>query len=127
MPGVTIETSSNVKAWEKGMLGLVDEYDTAAYKMAQRLRDYAEDIALTLVPVDTGRLFGGVDVRLHRSGQSDFSITIENKVPYASYVEYGTYKMRSQPFLEPAMRALEARMEGDILDFYHDLWETYDP
>ncbi len=48
-------------------------------------------------PVDTGFLKSTVFVQKQ---SNDVEIGFE--APYASYVEFGTYKMAAQPFLRPA-------------------------
>lgn len=50
-------------------------------------------------PVDTGRLAGSIDYR--RAG--DNKVVIGTPVEYAPYVEFGTSKMRAQPYLRPAL------------------------
>lgn len=59
------------------------------------------DTARRIVPVDTGFLRDSILVnRLEEAA----GWSIEVKAPYASFVEYGTRKMRPQPFLRPAIR-----------------------
>jgi len=61
-----------------------------------------ERIAVELVPVDTGNLKGSIT-----SWTDEFSAYVgagfTKAVSYAKFVEYGTAKMRPQPFLRPAL------------------------
>ena len=62
-------------------------------------------------PVDTGFLRESG----HLESQSD-DVQIVFDAPYASYVEYGTYKMEAQPFLRPAMDEGEREAMNAIYD-----------
>jgi HK97 gp10 family phage protein len=59
------------------------------------------DTAQDLVPVDTGALMNSIDVDYNEN----WTATCVATMPYAQYVEYGTYKMNAQPFFEPAIQA----------------------
>ncbi len=56
--------------------------------------------AQALAPVDTGALRSSIHAETREAGKS---AEIMVDVPYAAYVEYGTYKMAAQPFLSPAV------------------------
>lgn len=51
-------------------------------------------------PVDTGNLRGSI-----HTTKSDLEDTVGTNVEYAPYVEYGTYKMSAQPFMQPGADA----------------------
>lgn len=57
--------------------------------------------AETLAPVDTGNLKTHIE---NKVVVSDKAVHIGTNVEYAPYVEFGTWKMREQPFLRPAFR-----------------------
>lgn len=54
--------------------------------------------AKRLCPVDTGRLRSSIMVEMNGN-----TITLSGNTDYASYIEWGTYKMRPQPFIRPAI------------------------
>jgi len=56
--------------------------------------------AVRIVPVDTGRLRASIKVRLEGS-----TITIGADTDYAEFIEFGTHKMRAQPYIRPAIHA----------------------
>ena len=58
----------------------------------------AESYAKALSPVDTGRLRNSIT---HQQYDENTEI-IGTNVEYAPYVELGTHKMRSRPYLRPA-------------------------
>lgn len=58
----------------------------------------AEGYAADQCPVDTGRLQGSIA----HEPEGDKTMVVGTNVEYAPYVELGTRKMRSQPFLRPA-------------------------
>jgi len=62
-------------------------------------------------PVDTGFLRSTVFVQ--KTGDD---VEIGFNARYASYVEFGTYKMAAQPFLRPALDSVEAEALSAIVD-----------
>ena len=58
----------------------------------------AEDHVKALAPVDTGRLRASITHLV-----DDKSVTIGTNVEYAKYQEFGTSRMKAQPFLEPGI------------------------
>lgn len=63
-----------------------------------------------IVAVKTGFLKNSIFVREH-----DFNkFEIVASAPYAGYVEYGTSKMRAQPYLRPALMKYADSYEKDI-------------
>ena len=74
---------------------------------AQVILTYAQD----LCPVDTGFLRDSG----HLSPESD-DVAIIFDAPYASYVEFGTYKMEAQPFLRPALDEAQDEALSAIVD-----------
>ena len=60
----------------------------------------AVDEITSLGAVDTGRLRASIT---HQVDESDDSVIIGSPVEYAPYVELGTYKMDSRPFLRNAI------------------------
>ena len=53
-----------------------------------------------LVPVDTGRLKGSINIIATRGRY----VVGPVGVPYAAYVEFGTQRMRAQPYVRPAVQ-----------------------
>lgn len=62
-------------------------------------------------PVDTGFLRSTVFVR-----EDGDDVVIGFEAPYASYVEFGTYKMAAQPYLRPAFDEAELEALSAIVD-----------
>lgn len=58
--------------------------------------------ARQLCPVDTGRLRSSIVMTKGRDG-TGFYVEIGTNVNYAAFVEFGTSRMRAQPFLIPAV------------------------
>lgn len=79
------------------------------------LRDAADvfmDNAQSNAPVDTGFMRDHILL----TEQSDTSITITSEAGYSGFVEYGTRKMDSQPFFEPAVEESIPEIEQLIVD-----------
>lgn len=68
-----------------------------------------ETEAKRLAPVDTGNLRASIN---HVSGYGDQGPVayVGTDVPYAIYQELGTWKMRAQPFLRPALQSIRNRL-----------------
>jgi len=58
-----------------------------------------EGHAKRLSPVDTGRLRASIHTEPLRPAKK---ISVKDGVDYGVYQEYGTYKMKPQPFMRPA-------------------------
>ena len=58
-----------------------------------------ENYAKRTVPVDTGRLRNS----LHHEMESEDTVAIGTDVEYGKYVELGTSRQRSKPYLKPAV------------------------
>jgi HK97 gp10 family phage protein len=63
-------------------------------------------------PVDTGFMRDNITI----TESSDTSITITSEAGYSGFVEYGTRKMDSQPFFEPAIEQSISEIEQLISD-----------
>jgi len=74
----------------------------------------AEGYAKLNCPVDTGRLRNSIT---HERNDEEGQVQIGSNVEYAPYVEYGTSRMRAQPFLEPAI-TYNIQEYQDIADEY---------
>lgn len=60
--------------------------------------------AKRLCAVDTGRLRSSINWRLAADARGLLAL-IGTNVHYAPHVEFGTFRMRAQPFLRPALQA----------------------
>lgn len=76
-------------------------------KMKSELQDVIDKAAATCeaeakqdCPVDTGNLRGSI-----HTTKGDLEDTVGTDVEYAPYVEYGTYKMGAQPYMQPGADA----------------------
>jgi HK97 gp10 family phage protein len=65
--------------------------------------------AKSYAPVDTGRLRDSI----HKEVDGD-GVAIIADAPYAAHVEYGTFKQRPQPYLNPAIREVTSSIISDI-------------
>jgi HK97 gp10 family phage protein len=64
------------------------------------------------VPVDTGRLKGSI-----RADSTEDYGRVFTDVEYAIYVEYGTSKMKAQPFLRPSLVWNEKHINRILEDY----------
>lgn len=87
-------------------------------EVAELIRDHAKAIC----PVDTGSLrasirkqvYASPATHIHRVGVSAGGYKINPKtgrrVDYASFVEFGTSRMRAQPYMRPAMERYKDKL-----------------
>lgn len=88
---IEINTGDLAKDLEKAV---IEDLERGVAKATQYCCDRAKD----LCPVDTGNLRNSI------SCESDgLEGCIYTNVEYAPYVEYGTSKMKEQPFMHPAI------------------------
>lgn len=67
--------------------------------------------ALGKVPVDTGELKRSIHLNQRDNG---FTAHMKAEANYASYVEYGTRRMRPQPYIRPAYYSQKTRFISDM-------------
>ena len=64
--------------------------------------------AKALAPVDTGALKSSIQAQ----PEGDLAARVDVGAEYGIYVEFGTRKMRAQPFLEPAAEQVKPSFEA---------------
>ena len=94
---------------------LPDEQSQALEEKIHNIIENAGDnmvsYAQGIVPVRTGNLMASI---FSEVDPDDLSITLGATADYASFIEYGTVKMRAQPFLQPAADIGEEEMNARI-------------
>ena len=88
--------------------------DNAIKNSVEKVKFKAEAKAISLVPVDTGRLKGSIAVKDLGPYNFELRAGYTNDVDYAQYVEYGTSKMKAQPFLRPAIAYAKKEVVKDL-------------
>ena len=88
--------------------------DNAIKNSVEKVKFKAEAKAISLVPVDTGRLKGSITVKDLGPYNFELRAGYTNDVDYAQYVEYGTSKMKAQPFLRPAIEYARKEVVKDL-------------
>lgn len=68
--------------------------DGAIKKALTECGEYARNVAVTVVPVDTGNLKNSIEYQV-----TDRTMALGSAVEYAPYVELGTSKVGKRPFL----------------------------
>ena len=100
-----------------------DAFEESAVEALDKGADDARDRAKQLVPVDTGSLqksirkerqarpAGNILYTGIRAGGYVVNPKTKRLVDYASYVEYGTSRMRPQPYMRPALEWASKRIK----------------
>ena len=66
--------------------------------------------AKSIVPVRTGYLRSTI----HFRPEGPFTFTFEATAPYASFVEFGTYRMNPRPYLRPALERFRYELQRAV-------------
>ena len=86
------------------------------HNVVENVGDNMVSYAHGIVPVRTGNLMASIFADVD---EDNLSITLGATADYASFIEYGTVKMRAQPFLQPAAdvgtEEMNARIEEAII------------
>ena len=94
---------------------LPDEQSQALEEEVHNIVENAGDSMVTyaqgIVPVRTGNLMASIFADVD---EDNLSVTLGATADYASFIEYGTVKMRAQPFLQPAADIGEEEMNARI-------------
>ena len=81
---------------------------------------YVEGSAKEKAPVDTGRLRASISSKVKAT-----EAEIGTPVFYAPFVEFGTKRMRAQPYLIPALQGAKSAIEGflkEAIDKIEAFW-----
>jgi len=111
---MAIEISCDVKGVEEFQKAMRN-FDSAMQKHVHRqLVSWAADVkalARQLVPVRTGHLRSSIYAKI-----SEWVAEVGAEATYGLFVEFGTHRMRAQPYLYPAIQRHLPRLEQIILD-----------
>ncbi len=67
--------------------------------------------AKSIVPVDSGNLRNSIHGSVEAEAPTELVGKVATSVEYAPYVEFGTSRMGAQPFLWPALRRSQKRIQ----------------
>ena len=73
--------------------------DQAVLRALEMLGMQCENYATLKCPVDTGRLRASITHEVHKNEEA---VYVGTNVEYAPYVEFGTSRMKAQPYIKPA-------------------------
>ncbi len=79
---------------------VLEATNDAIYRALDMIGVMAADYAAALAPVDTGNLRNSLTSEVD---EDEKAVYVGTNVEYAPHVEYGTVKMKAQPYLKPAM------------------------
>jgi HK97 gp10 family phage protein len=88
--------SQLIDIFVKAKVELPKNFKNAMINSVNHIRDYS----LKIVPVDTGALKKSITTAVE--GQIPVGRVMVGQ-PYGIYVEYGTRKMRAQPYIRPSL------------------------
>lgn len=90
---------------EAALAELFDSPEGPVGKHVKRLTIKVQRRAKKLCPVDTGRLRSSIAEEVGRDAEGIVG-RVGTDVVYGPFIEYGTRRMRAQPFLRPALDAV---------------------
>lgn len=88
------------RAFRRALKKLGNELPDATEAAGMAFALVVQNQARELAPVDTGRLKSSIAAGPSRP---PYTAEVGSNVRYAPHVEFGTYKMRAQPFMRPAI------------------------
>ena len=88
-----------------------------AAKVVQATAFGVEAEAKRIVPVDTGRLRNSITTRVDPGG---LSATIAPHTDYEAFVEFGTRRMRAQPYMRPAAEKMRGPFKEAMGKILHE-------
>jgi len=100
--------AGSVRLNTSGLDRLSAQLEPKAEQIVSSFAFQVEAGAKTRAPVDTGFLKSSIQAER----KSRFHWLVNVLAEYAYFVEYGTYKMRAQPFLTPAVENLRNKWEA---------------
>jgi len=103
----TIELEDLDELPDEQSQALEEEVHNIVENAGENMVTYAQGI----VPVRTGNLMASIFADVD---EDNLSVTLGATADYASFIEYGTVKMRAQPFLQPAVDIGEEEMNARI-------------
>lgn len=118
--------AKGVKELEKKLLAMPKRVEIAARKAMEKGAQEMVDMAKRLVPVDQGDLResiawtwgeapkGSVVLAESEPDARGLKITVYATDYKARWIEFGTIKMRAQPFFFPSYRTLRKRIQSRI-------------
>ena len=92
---------------------VTDEYSKAVEGAVKTAAILVEGAAKRNCPVDTGRLRGSITNEVV-AGRDGILGRVGSNVDYSRFVELGTSKMSPQPYLRPALRNNQSKVEAII-------------
>jgi HK97 gp10 family phage protein len=96
----------NEREWGESLVRVFNQWKTNFVANAEKLAELAEREAKSRAPVRTGRLRDGCVGRMEETEMS-VSAILQNEVPYAGFIEFGTRHMRARPFMRPGYAAAQ--------------------
>ena len=97
----------NLRGLQTFRSGLPDAIDAGAKQAAA----YVADLAAELAPEDTGALKASIHADPDAPAGVGRVVAGGDGIDYAGYVEYGTQHSPAQPYLTPALRAINVKTE----------------
>ena len=96
--GFEVFDSEFLAALESTLTRIEVETAKALDDLGEEIRDRAKEYC----PVDTGRLQNSIQSIPGDDSQGHY-VEVGTNIYYAGFVEFGTVKMRAQPYLRPAL------------------------
>lgn len=98
---------------------LLDISEKTEQKMKEAVGEAGLNIqrnAKLVCPVDTGTLRNSIMVDFQ-----GLTATVHTNIPYAPYVEFGTFKMRARPYLTPAAEMEQPKFINKLIEILKEV------
>lgn len=102
---VTSRIEINTAEWSAAFEQAVDQLHARTKRQLTAVGLKIQSDARRACPVDTGRLRASIAAEPVVESGDKLTLKVGTNVSYAAYVEFGTSRMRPQPYMRPAFLA----------------------
>lgn len=107
---------ADYKAFVKWLGNISDEIQEQIGEVVEDITEATCDETKKLVPVDTSTLKNSIDTMYTTNKLTGYVYT---NIHYAPYVNYGTYKMESRPYMEDAYNKYYDKFIDELKNLMH--------
>ncbi len=94
----------------KVLIGIKEKTYPVAYEVSMEIADKIIAEAKRICPIDTGQLRSSIQIYDENTAKA--TVQLAANTSYAAFVEWGTSRMKAQPYMRPAVQKFSPRWAG---------------